>query len=127
MLVLQCCSILAISTSKPSHHWLCLNCWLQPKQLRDVTLAVQLPACRHLKATDPAKGGGLSVSVLVRHPTLGAYFDAHLLLQKCPEQQQCLPEQGGLASLLRQEKAAGAAAWLISRKHCLGPPVGAMC
>ncbi|WIA12448.1 hypothetical protein OEZ85_012483 [Tetradesmus obliquus] len=55
----------------------------------------------HLKATDPAKGPGLSVSVLVRHPTLGAYFDAHLLLQRCPEQQQCLPEQGGLASLLR--------------------------
>jgi hypothetical protein len=57
--------------------------------------------CRHLKATDPTKGQALSVSVLVRHPTLGAYFDAHLLLQQCPEGQQCLPEQGGLASLLR--------------------------
>jgi hypothetical protein len=62
-------------------------------------------ACRHLKATDPAEGPGLSVSVLVRHPTLGAYFDAHLLLQQCPEHQQCLPEQGGLASLLRYDRA----------------------
>jgi hypothetical protein len=53
------------------------------------------------------------VSVLVRHPTLGAYFDAHLLLQKCPEHQQCLPEQGGLGSLLRCDRACCAAMCLV--------------
>lgn len=50
---------------------------------------------------DKMQHASLSVSVLVTHPRLGAYFDAHLLLRRCPDDQQCLPEQGGLTALLR--------------------------
>jgi hypothetical protein len=95
VLVNCACCMCPVHPSHPEHlslHCVHVDCYM-------------CRACRHLKATDPAKGPGLSVSVLVRHPTLGAYFDAHLLLQKCPEHQQCLPEQGGLASLLRYNRA----------------------
>jgi hypothetical protein len=45
----------------------------------------------------------MSVSVRVTHPTLGAYFDAHLLLQQCPADQQCPAEVAGLVTLWRCE------------------------
>lgn len=43
----------------------------------------------------------MSVSVRVTHPTLGSYFDAHLLLRQCPANQQCPAEVAGLATLWR--------------------------
>jgi hypothetical protein len=48
----------------------------------------------------------MSVSVRVTHPTLGAYFDAHLLLKQCPTEQQRPAEVAGLCSLWRWVSAA---------------------
>lgn len=96
----------------------CLSAWLCSSRSADWTYKpccmpiisirrkrVLCPAswfsCRHLKASAPDAAPQLTVSVLVRHPTLGAYFDAHLLLKECPEQQQCPAELGGYSSLFR--------------------------
>lgn len=56
--------------------------------------------CRQLTASG-AGGDKMSVSVCVTHPTLGSYFDAHLLLRQCPADQQCPAEVAGLATLWR--------------------------
>lgn len=54
----------------------------------------------HLKATPP--GEGLKLSVVVTHPRLGQYFDAHLIAKRCtgPGARE-LNEHAGLGSLLR--------------------------
>jgi hypothetical protein len=61
--------------------------------------------CRHLTAS--AEGPQVHVSVRVTHPTLGAYFDAHLLLKLCPPHLQGPAETGGLMQLCRWELGRG--------------------
>jgi len=58
-----------------------------------------VPPCRQLTAS--GAGPKMSVSVRVTHPTLGAYFDAHLLLKECSPEQQGPAELTGLSSLWR--------------------------
>lgn len=54
---------------------------------------------RHLKATEP--GASLVLSVVITHPTLGQYFDAHLIAHKCEHGTHDRNEHAGLMTLLR--------------------------
>jgi hypothetical protein len=64
---------------------------------------------RHLRATPP--GEGLKLSVVVTHPRLGQYFDAHLIAKRCSgPHATALNEAAGWGSLLR---------WV--RKHIATP------
>eukprot|EP00877_Chromochloris_zofingiensis_P000758 jgi/Chrzof1/10683/Cz05g08150.t1 len=53
----------------------------------------------HLKATEP--GASLVLSVVITHPTLGQYFDAHLIAHKCEHGTHDRNEHAGLMTLLR--------------------------
>jgi hypothetical protein len=46
-------------------------------------------------------GQQLQLTVLVDHPQLGRYFDAALVLKRCPDHQQGPNERSGWGNLLR--------------------------